>query len=150
MWARRVAVLVALGAVVLAGSLASAADRQESNADQDLRITLGGFVQDHPEGGKLGGGCGPDDTRNVLVCDIYNGLLGWTVTEVLLGVEWSPHGDDDKRFYRVSVSIEPLTTERVSVRLGLQLPPDRQLAPGTRPIRSWHWLIMNARGHLTK
>jgi hypothetical protein len=104
--------------------------------EQDLRITFGGFVENHPEGGKLGGVCGTDDTRNVLNCDIYNGLLDWTVTEITLLVTWSPYGDDDKRYYRVPVSIEPLKTERVSVRLGLQLPPDDR----------WGFQIMSARG----
>jgi hypothetical protein len=46
---------------------------------------------------------------------------------------------------RVRVSIVPLRTERVSVRLGLQLPPDDVV--GTRTLAHWAWLIASARGH---
>jgi hypothetical protein len=113
---------------------------------QDLHITLEGFVEDHPEGGKLGGVCGTDHTRNILHCDIYNGLREWTVTEITLRLTWSPYDSDSKRYYRVPVSIEPFDTERVSVRLGLHLPPDE--GAGTKTMTHWQWLIENARGHL--
>ena len=119
---------------------------QEKNADQDLRITLGGHIEDRPESGKLAGVCGTDNTRNVMNCDIYNGLLDWRVT--VFAVVWSPYGDDNRRYYRVHVSIEPLKTEHMSVRLGLQLPPDDVVED--RMIRHWSWLIAKARGHPTK
>ncbi len=131
--------------IVSIAILAASALTQEKKADQDLRITFGGFVGDHPEGGKLEGICGPDDTRSALDCDIYNGLVDWTVTEIVLAVVWSPYEDENKRYVRVSVSIEPLKTERVSVRLGLQLPPDTVL--GARPMKHWGWQIMGARGY---
>jgi len=120
---------------------------QEKNADQDLRITLGGYVQGDPEGGQLGGVCEPDNTRNALDCDIYNGLLDWSVTEITLALVWSPYRDDNKRYYRVSVSIEPLKSERLDVRLGLQLPPDDVV--GTRTSKHWAWQIVGARGYPT-
>jgi hypothetical protein len=85
-----------------------------TKADRDLRITLGGFVENHPEGGTLNGVCGTDNTRNVLNCDIHNGLLNWTVTEVTIGLTWIPYGDDDKSYFREVVSIEPLKTGQVS------------------------------------
>ncbi len=125
-----------------------AALAKEKYVDQDLHITFGGFVEKHPEGGKLGGVCGPDIKRDVLTCDIYNGLLDWTVTEIILAVTWSPYSDDDKRYYRVRVSIKPLKTEHVSVRLGMQLPPDTAI--GTNTSRHWSWLIANARGYPVK
>ncbi len=141
---RAVTVLVPLFALTFAWVLPASSLAQEKKPEQDLRITFGGFLENHPEGGKLNGVCGTDDTRNVLNCDIYNGLLDWTVTEIILAVIWSPYGDDDKRYYRVHVSIEPLTTERTTVSLGLQLPPDDMVG------HHWHWLIASARGYRVK
>lgn len=115
---------------------------QGGPVEQDLRLTFGGFPQEHPEEGKLEGVCGTDSTRNVLDCDVYNGLAHWTVKELTLEVTWFPFGEDNKRFYSESVSIEPLKTEHVSIRLGLQL-PGRVSPPGKR----WGWLIANAKGH---
>jgi hypothetical protein len=130
--------------VTLALLLPASSWAQDKNAEQDLRITVGGFVEDHPEGGKLAGVCATDNTRNVLNCDIHNGLSDWTVTEITLTLTWAPYGNDNKRYYRVPVSIAPLNTEAVSVRLGLQLPPDDVV--GTRTMTHWAWLIAGARG----
>lgn len=116
---------------------------------QDLRITSGGFVESHPERGTLHGVCETDATRTVLNCDIHNGLLDWTVTEITIGVTWSPHEDDDKRYFRESVSIEPLMTSQVSVRLGLQLPLDDVIKSRSLPpkrMKHWSWLIADAKG----
>lgn len=127
-----------------------AAAVKDKQAEQDLRITFGGFVEDHPEGGKLEGVCGTDYTRNVLNCDIYNGLLGWTVTEFTIVVTWSPYKDEDKRYYRTPLRIEPFATERCTIRLGVQLPPDEypRYRGRTFPaIRHWSWLIASAKGH---
>lgn len=137
--------LVPLLALAFACVLPASSLAQDKKAEQDLRITFGGFVENHPERGELGGVCGTDNTRNVLNCDIYNGLLDWTVTEITLVVTWSPYESENKRYYRVPVSIEPLKTDRVSVRLGLQLPPDDMV--GTRTMKHWAWLIANARGY---
>ena|SRR6202030_1712613 len=117
--------------------------------EQDLPITFGGFTEGHPERGELNGVCGTDETRNVLNCDIYNGLLDWTVTEITLGVTWAPYNDDDKRYYRETVSIPPLKTGQVSIRLGMQLPLDSVIkyraGPPTKQ-KHWSWLIAGARG----
>jgi hypothetical protein len=120
-----------------------------AQSPQGMSITLGGFVENHPEGGTLNGVCGTDDTRNVLNCDIHNGLLKWTVTEVTIGVTWSPYKDDDVSYYRETVSLEPLKTAQVSLRLGTQLPPDTFITLKNRaPIttKHWSWLIANAKG----
>jgi hypothetical protein len=122
---------------------------KDSPQEQDLRITLGGFIENHPDRGVLGGVCGTDTTRNVLNCDIYNGLLDWTVTEITLVVTWLPYNDDDKRYYREAVSIESLKTSPLSVRLGLQLPLDdvvkRRNGPSTT-MKRWAWAIASAKG----
>ena len=146
--AKAVKALAPLFALAFAWVLPASLLAQDKKPEQDLRITVGGFVEDHPEGGKLEGVCGTDYTRNVLDCDIYNGLLDRTVTEIMLVVVWSPYGDDNKRFYRVRVSIEPLKTEHVSVRLGLQLPADDVVKPGK--ITHWKFLIASARGYRVK
>ena len=122
---------------------------KDSAQQQDLRITLGGFIENHPERGVLGGVCGTDTTRNVLNCDIYNGLLDWTVTEITLMVGWLPYKDNDKRYYREPVSIESLKTSPVSVRLGLQLPLDTVVELRNRPpitSKHWRWLFVGAKG----
>jgi len=120
--------------------------------DQDLRITFGGFREGHPDEGKLEGVCSPDRTRSILDCDIYNGLEGWAVTEITLVVTWAPPSEDNKRLYMERVSIQPQTTERLTIRLGMQLPED---TPGLKfhggrlgPAQShWGWLITSAKGH---
>jgi len=116
---------------------------------QELPLTFGGFIENHPDRGTLGGTCTPDVTRGVLNCDVYNGLLDWTLTEITVAVTWSTYGQDDKRYYRETVSIEPLQTRQVSIRLGLQLPPDdsirlRNRAPDVT--NHWGWLITGAKG----
>jgi hypothetical protein len=122
---------------------------KESPKAQDLTITLGGFIENHPEGGSLGGTCVPDVMRNVLKCDVYNGLQDWTLTEITLVVTWLPYNQDDKRYYRETVSIEPLQTQQVSIRLGLQLPPDDVMRLRNRPpvtSHHWGWTYAGAKG----
>jgi len=123
----------------------------KQEADSDLRITLGGFREGHPDEGKLEGVCTPDATRTIIDCDVYNGLEGWTVSEVTIVATWSPYKDDDKRYYAQSVSIEALRTERVSIRLGVSLPPDTRMRLGRGrfgPLeRHWGWQIVEAKGH---
>jgi hypothetical protein len=124
-------------------------EKPKESPPQDLHVTSGGFIENHPERGTLHGVCESDATRNVLNCDIHNGLLDWTVTEITIGVTWSPYKDDDKGYFRERVSIEPLMTSRVSVRLGLQLPPDDVVKPRGRPpkaIKHWSWLVAEAKG----
>jgi len=121
-----------------------------SPLQQELRITLGGFIDNHPDRGSLKGVCGTDATRNVLNCDIYNGLLDWRLTEITLMVTWWPYNDDDKRYYREVVSIEPLKSGQVSIKLALQLPLDdvikRRDAGSPVTMKHWNWLIAGAKG----
>ena len=53
-----------------------------SEQEQDLVITFVGFIKDGPEAEKLEGVCGTGYTRNVLNCDVYNGLLSWNVIQL--------------------------------------------------------------------
>jgi hypothetical protein len=122
--------------------------------EQVLPLTLGGFLKDGPEAERVQGVCGPDNSRNLLNCDIYNGLLGWTITEVTLYVSWSPYEKKDLRYYQVPVTIQPQTTEHVTVRLGLQLPPDEVdevyevLHHGKfQTSRQWAWQNIGAKGY---
>jgi hypothetical protein len=76
----------------------------------------------------------------------------WAVREVTLVVTWSPYGQDDKRYYSERVSIDPQKTERVTIRLGLQLPLDTQLRnkrglPIGPPSQHWGWNLAGAKGH---
>lgn len=119
--------------------------------EQDLPITIAGFLQGGNEQEKIDGVCGTDETRNVLNCDIHNGLSGWTITESTLGLLYWPYKDDDVRYYRISKAIAPLTTEHISIRLGLQLPPDEMpVGRKTQGIRHWRWLIVRAKGRPAK
>lgn len=150
-WRRTCGVAICLSLCISSCERPKQISQPKSEDKQDLRITLGGFREGHPDEGKLKGVCSPDLTRNILDCDIYNGLQGWAVSEFTLVVTWSPYQDDDKRYYAQRVSIEPLTSERVSVRLGLQLPQDTRLKfPGGRlgpPQSHWGWQIVEAKGH---
>jgi hypothetical protein len=117
--------------------------------DQALRITFGGFIENQPERGKLEGVCGTDATRNVLNCDIHNGLLDWTITEITMAVTQSPYNEDDTKYYREAVSIESLKTGHISIRLGLQLPADDVInrhSGAAATLSHWSWLIASAKG----
>lgn len=116
---------------------------------QELTITLGGFLPGQPESEKIDGTCGLDLTRTVLTCDVYNGLPKWKIRELTFIVGRAPYEDADRRYYRVPASIEPLSTEQLTIRLGQTLPPDdvinlRQRKPTT--IHHWMWQIVGARG----
>jgi hypothetical protein len=142
--------------LLLALSASSCDQLQQSQTkpgdDADLRLTLGGFREGHQDGGELSGVCTPDVTRTSMDCDIYNGIVGWAVREVTLVVTWSPYGQDEKRYYSERVSIDPQKTERVTIRLGLQLPLDTQLrnkrgVPIGPPSKHWGWNLVGAKGH---
>lgn len=121
-----------------------------SKREEDLVITFGGFLKDGPESEKLDGVCGTDLTRNELNCDIYNGLLSWNITEVTFEITWSPYQDEEKRFFRNRVSIPPMTTSHLSIKLGMQLPPDDMIKTRSNVapthLRHWSWLIAGAKG----
>ena len=110
--------------------------RQEVKREQVLPLTLAGFLKDGPKAEKIEGVCGPNITRNLLNCDIYDGLPAWTITEVTLFVSWWPYKEDNRRFH-VPITIKPLTTQHVTVRLGLQLPPDD--VRFKLPHKRWSW-----------
>jgi hypothetical protein len=117
-------------------------------AGQDLQITLGGFVQNGPQDQLLDGQCAPDAMRSVLECDVHNGLMDWNITEITFQVIRT--GDEEHHYYRQQVSIAPLQTERVTIRLGMQLPPDDQFKIHGRlvgkPLSHWNWLVVGAKG----
>ncbi len=110
--------------------------------EQDLKITYGGFVQNGSQDQLLAGVCGTDATRNNVDCDVHNGLIDWNVTEVTFQIV--PHGDDQQHYYRERISIAPLQTEHVTIRLGLQLPTDTYIKG--RTFSHWSWLIVQAKG----
>ncbi len=116
--------------------------------EQDLRITYGGSIQNGPEDQLLNGVCGSDMTRNIVECDVHNGLVHWSVTEVTFQV--IRIGDDEQHYYRERLSIAPLQTAHVAIRLGMQLPPDDQIKyhgrPGGQSLSHWNWLIVGAKG----
>jgi hypothetical protein len=134
------------------GNEIAPAVHEEVKREQVLPLTFGGFLKDGPKAEKIDGVCGADDTRNLLNCDIYNGLPGWTVTEVTLVVLLAPYGEDDSRYYQVPIIIKPRTTEHVAVRLGLQLPPDYFREPDGKvsAFARWSWDIEGAKGYPTK
>jgi hypothetical protein len=147
--------LSALNVLASSGCANQAAPTPHESLTQEqvLPLTFGGFLKDGPEAEQVQGVCGTDDTRNLLNCDIYNGLPGWTITEVTLVITWSPYEKENVRYYQVPIVIEPRTTEHVTVRLGLQLPPDDILKlPRGKVARSsrWHWQNAGAKGYPAK
>jgi hypothetical protein len=107
-------------------------------AEQTLEITAGGYVENHPEEGTLKGTCGPTDhTRSEMSCDVYNGLSNWKLTMVTIALTWLPYREENERVFRVHVTIAPLSTERVTFKLGLQLPPDEVI--GGHRLAGWAW-----------
>lgn len=123
------------------------------NPEQDLAITYGGFIKDGPENELLDGQCAESVARDVLRCDIHNGLMKWKVTEITFQV--IRHGDKDgeQHYYRERISIVPLQTETVTIKLGMQLPADTRIAIRGRPVQTlnhWSWLVVGAKGQQTE
>lgn len=118
-------------------------------SEQDLQITLGGFIEGHPEEGTLAGTCTPNDyKRSELICDLYNGLSNWNITEATIIVVWSPYTDENKRAYRVPATIPSLATRQIKFKLGLQLPPDG--AKGDLNLKHWGWTYGPVRAYRGK
>jgi hypothetical protein len=114
--------------------------------EQELQITPGGFIAEHPEEGSLDGMCGlTDHTRNEISCDIYNGLSHWKLTQVTIIVTWYPYEEGDRRDYRLPVSLAPLSTERQTFGLGLQLPTDTGVLG--HETHHWGWTYGPVRGY---
>jgi hypothetical protein len=118
--------------------------------EQELQITFGGFIQNGPEDQLLDGQCVSDAARNVLGCDIHNGFVNWNITEVTFQVILTGDVQHHPHYYRERMSIAPLKTEHVDIRLAMQLPPDDQLKirgkPFGKPLSHWDWLIVGAKG----
>jgi hypothetical protein len=116
--------------------------------EQDLKLTFGGFRQNGPQDQLVDGVCGTDVTRNNVDCDVHNGLMDWNVTEVTFQI--IRNGDEQQHYYRQQVSIPPLQTQHVSIRLGMQLPADDYVKfrgkPGGQTVSHWSWLIVQGRG----
>jgi len=74
--------------------------------------------------------------------------VDWDITEVTFQVIRT--GEDEHHYYRERMSIAPLKTEHVDIRLAMQLPPDDQVKirgkPFGRPLSHWDWLIVGAKG----
>jgi hypothetical protein len=77
--------------------------------------------------------------------------MGWNIAEVTFQVITR---DSQQHYYRERMSIAPLQTEHVPIRLGMQLPPDDYIKyrgrPGGQTMTHWNWLIVGARGTPTK
>jgi len=133
----------AIAAVVVFGCSREAPIPPPSPIEQDIKITVGGFLQGGNEQQKIDGVCDTDDTRNVLNCDIYNGLPNWRVTELVIKLAWAPYSDENVRDFRARVSILPLTTSSMHVLLGTQLPADTRVLG--KILKHYHWLIVGAK-----
>ncbi|HLK34687.1 MAG TPA: hypothetical protein VKT29_16450 [Terriglobales bacterium] len=117
--------------------------------EQNLPITLGGFIQNGPEGQLLDGQCRPNLTRDVLQCDIHNGLVPWNITEITLQIIRTGDAENEHHYYRERLSIASLQTETVTIKLGMQLPADTRLSfrgGQTSTMSHWQWLIVGAKG----
>jgi len=113
-------------------------------AERDLKITLGGFLKGGNEQQTIDGVCGTEPARNVVNCDIYNGLPNWKLTEVVICITWYPYSESEIRYFRQRVSIFPLTTASLSMRIGAQLPADTSIFGKTQ--QHWSWLVFSAKG----
>lgn len=116
--------------LVSAGCVESTLSRdtkQKPEPEQDLTITFGGFIQNGPQDELLDGQCRPNATRDVLQCDMHNGLIKWNITEITFQVTRTGDRDDERHYYRERISIAPLQTETVTIKLGMELPRDTRL-----------------------
>lgn len=138
-----------LGLSLACNDSRSSAAIPKSRREEDLTITFGGFLQNGPEDQRLDGRCTPNPARDILQCDVHNGLEKWHVTEVTFQVVRPGDKDDDRHYYRERVSIEPLETETASFKLGMQLPADTYIPArggSKQSVGHWDWLIVGAKG----
>jgi len=148
---------VAVAALCCVALLLSACSRKQEDAnaavDQDLLLTIGGFMRDNAEGGTLTGECSPGAGPQELACEIYNGIQGWTVTQVSIQVDWAPALGGRARFYRPPILIESFKSGRVSITVESPLPANSGGSPsgrGSIASRNWSWAIVGARGYRAK
>jgi hypothetical protein len=107
----------------------------ETNPEQMLRIAVDGSLQGRPKTERLMGVCNTDDSRTMLICELYNGLPEWTITGVTMAVTWFPYRQGTERSYQLPVVIKPRTRGHVQVNLGVQLP------------LLWSWQNVAAKGY---
>lgn len=122
---------------------------QKPAPEQALVITFGGFLQNGPQDELLDGQCGLNQTRDVLQCDIHNGLMKWNISEITFQVIRIGDPENEHHYYRERVSIESLQTETFTIKLGMQLPADTyfKMRNGqTHTSTHWSWLIVGAKG----
>jgi hypothetical protein len=129
-------------------SAPSAESIPKPKPEQDLAITFGGFVQNGPEDQLLDGQCQANPARDVLLCDMHNGLMKWNITEITFQVIRTGDREDERHYYRQRIAIAPLQTETVTIKLGMQLPADTQVSiKGRAPktLTHWQWLVVGAK-----
>lgn len=113
------------------------------SVERQITLTYGGFISGGDENQKVEGICTPSADRTALQCDIYNGLPEWKLTVVALRIARSAP-DIDTHEYHMRVSIPPMTTQTVTIKLGLRLPDDEGLY--SHPTTHWGWLLVGAAG----
>jgi hypothetical protein len=126
-----------------------AASNPKPEPEQDLVITFGGFLQNGPQDELLNGQCGPNLSRDVLQCDIHNGLMKWNITEITFQVIRGGDPENEHHYYRERASIASLQTETITVKLGMQLPTDTYFKERNGHVDTfthWNWLIVGAKG----
>jgi hypothetical protein len=161
MTSKAVLICAWLTVLLIIGCERETAPTQSGSAkrEQELPLTFGGFLKGSPEDERLDGVCGPDPSRNVVECDIYNGLPGWRITEITIKVVILPSFKErpsasnnwDAKQYRVPVEIRPMMAEHIAVRLGLRIPPDEYSARGKGKgpvnLERWSWQLTGAKGY---
>lgn len=122
----------------------------KSQPEQDLAITFGGFIQNGAQDQLLDGQCHTNLTRDVLECDIHNGLIPWNIMEITFQViRAGEKPEGEHHYYRERVSIASLQTQTVTIKLGMQLPADTHLTfrgGKSSTMSHWSWLIVGAKG----
>jgi hypothetical protein len=130
-----------------------AAANPKPEPEQDLTITFGGFIQNGPQDQLLDGQCSRNVTRDVLQCDIHNGLMNWNITEITFQVMRPSDPQNENHYYREPVSIASLQTETITIKLGMQLPADTYFKKRNGEVDTfthWSWLIVGAKGRVRR
>lgn len=140
----RPATSLVLAALLVSGCSKKTPGSSNGLAEQNLAVTLGGFIQGGDEHQAIDGVCRVDQPRTSMTCDIYNGLPQWKITELSIRVTWFPYSTSNVRDFRERISIPPLTTGTVSFPLGLQLPADTSVQGHASA--HWSWIVAAAKG----
>lgn len=108
-----------------------------------------GGLQNGPQDELLNGQCSPNLSRDVLQCDIHNGLMKWNITEITFQVIRGGDPENEHHYYRERASIASLQTETITIKLGMQLPADTYFKERSGQVDTfthWSWLIVGAKG----